>query len=184
MSDSRDAQYYKAWMTHRTVSRRGLFRGLFNAGHQAQVSVAQQDILRAAGRPPRAVEEALFVRLCHGCGDCVPACPYGLIVLKEGRAAVDIEYADCDFCNKCTDVCSKGALESSIKPNTGLQPTIGLSCLGRMNNYCRQCVIACPEQAINFDPANQVIFDQSLCNGCGKCKLACYHGHISLLPKG
>ncbi|MBK5144803.1 ferredoxin-type protein NapF [Budviciaceae bacterium BWR-B9] len=180
--DSRDEKYYKAWMTHHTVSRRGLLRGFFKAGQQTQARIEHQDIARHAGRPPQAIVESLFLRLCNGCGECVSACPYGIIAMNSGKAELQIEYADCDFCHKCADVCQTGALESQVTPDTGLKPVVGTSCLGRMDNYCRLCVMSCPQQAIAFDSFNQVIVDEVRCNGCGKCKLACYHGHISLAP--
>lgn len=49
MSEQKDQDYYRAWMSHRTVSRRGLFRGLLGAGKQAQLQVAQETVQRAAG---------------------------------------------------------------------------------------------------------------------------------------
>lgn len=92
MSEQKDQDYYRAWMSHRTVSRRGLFRGLLGAGKQAQLQVAQETVQRAVGRPPQAVAESLFLALCTACGECVGACPYGLIEIKDGAAAVQIDF--------------------------------------------------------------------------------------------
>lgn len=47
---------------------------------------------------------------CFGCGDCIPACPFGEIVLPEGYKIP----VKCDLCNgdpKCVKYCFKGAIK-------------------------------------------------------------------------
>lgn len=183
MSEQKDQDYYRAWMSHRTVSRRGLFRGLLGAGKQAQLQVAQETVQRAVGRPPQAVAESLFLALCTACGECVGACPYGLIEIKDGAAAVQIDFSSCDTakCNYCTAACKTGALSPLIPSDTALRPVVAKGCIGRGNDDCRLCVRACPSQAIQFDEYDQPSFTEARCDGCGQCKTTCYHGHILLV---
>ncbi len=46
-------------------------------------------------------------------------------------------------------------------------------------NLCGKCVEACPEHALALIPNKQVIFIESLCAGCGVCKLVCDQGAIA-----
>lgn len=49
--------------------------------------------------------------LCTGCGVCVPACPYGLIALKDGGVtAVLAEPDGCTACSACQSVCPVAAI--------------------------------------------------------------------------
>lgn len=48
---------------------------------------------------------------CVGCRQCVPACPFGAIEMKEKKAVVDVE--KCNLCGACVDVCKFSAI--SIK---------------------------------------------------------------------
>lgn len=184
MSDSRDAGYYRAWMSSRTVSRRGLFRGLLASGQQAVHNSQDLGVLqRLAARPPQAIAEPLFLKACNGCGECRDACPMGIITLEKAKAEINIEYAECDFCGACTHACTRGALSAESVMDTGLMPIISGQCLGRLDNLCRMCEIVCPRTAIFFNQHNQPTVDHEKCNGCGKCKLVCYHGDISLSLK-
>lgn len=181
MSDSRDSGYYRAWMSSRTVSRRGLFRGLFAPGQRAiQNGIEGAALQRLVARPPQAVAEPFFLQACDGCGACRDACPVGVIALDNGKAQMNIEFAECDFCGKCTASCPSGALELTQPMDTGLRPEISAQCLGRLDDLCRMCEIACPLTAIFFNQQNQPTVDNTRCNGCGKCKLVCYHGDINL----
>ncbi|TPG65119.1 ferredoxin-type protein NapF [Ewingella americana] len=181
MSDSRDSAYYRAWMSSRTVSRRGLFRGLLAPGQRAlQHGFESEALQRRVARPPQAAVEPLFLQSCDGCGACRDACPMGIIALDGGKAQVNIEFAECDFCGACTAICHSGALDFSAVMDTGLRPVISDQCLGRLDDLCRMCEIVCPRTAIFFNQQNQPIIDNTHCNGCGKCKLVCYHGDITL----
>ena len=181
MSDSRDANYYRAWMSSREVSRRGLFRGFFASGQRAVEDNRDAGVLvRQCARPPQAVAEPLFMQACDGCGACRDACPMGIIAVDQGKATLQIEYAECAFCGACTQACQSGALEASVVMDSGLRPVISQQCLGRLDNLCRMCEIACPRTAIFFNQHNQPAINNDNCNGCGKCKLVCYHGDITL----
>ena len=44
---------------------------------------------------------------CIGCGNCVPACPFGLLELSDNK----IQLKDgCVLCGACKDVCDYGAI--------------------------------------------------------------------------
>lgn len=186
MSDPRDAGFYRAWMSSRTVSRRGLFRGLLSTGKQA-IKQAQSPSaklpVRTVARPPQAVAEPAFLQQCDGCGHCVQACPVGIISVQERVALLAIDYAECDFCGACTQACESGALDERVPMDISLRPVISAQCLGRLDDMCRMCEIACPRTAIFFNQQNQPVVDDKKCNGCGKCKLVCYHGDIALSLK-
>ncbi|CAM3614765.1 ferredoxin-type protein NapF [Rahnella bruchi] len=186
MGDSRDASNYRSWMSSRTVSRRGLFRGLLSPAKKAveQTTSPEQTLLfRQFSRPPQALAEPLFIQKCDGCGRCAQACPVGILSIHDGRPTLAIEYAECDACGACTSSCESGALDASVVMDTGLRPVILPQCLGRIDDLCRMCEIACPRTAIFFNQQNQPAVDSAKCNGCGKCKLVCYHGDIILSLK-
>ncbi|MEW6172769.1 MAG: 4Fe-4S binding protein [Bacillota bacterium] len=46
---------------------------------------------------------------CEGCGECVEACPAGILVLEDGRVRITDETA-CLGCETCVTVCPTGAI--------------------------------------------------------------------------
>lgn len=177
----KDERYYAAYLEHNRISRRGLFRSLLGGSKKAQVESAAELLKRAAARPPFAVAEPLFLKQCNGCGDCVSACSYGLILLKEGKASIEIDFSACDLCGKCAEVCSTGALALTAPPDTGLRPSIDFSCVRQHNQSCLFCETACKTTALSFNPnSRKMQIDSEKCNGCGECKTACPQNYISL----
>lgn len=64
------------------------------------------DALAAAA----SVRRRLFVEAwCAGCGECLSACPFGLLRLEEGRVAV--READCLLCGYCVRACANMCLK-------------------------------------------------------------------------
>ncbi|QLD33385.1 ferredoxin-type protein NapF [Mannheimia varigena] len=177
----KDERYYAAYLEHNRISRRGLFRSLFSGGKKAQAESAAELLKRSAARPPFAVAEPLFLTQCNGCGDCVSACPYGLIWLKEGKASLEIDFSACDLCGKCAEVCSTEALALNVPPDTALRPSIDFSCVRQHNQSCLFCETACKPNALSFNSTTRKMqLDNEKCNGCGECKTACPHNYISL----
>ncbi len=71
-------------------------------------------------RPPFAAKEALLLQVCHGCADCIDACPYGLLRLVEGKPVLEIDFSACDFCSKCAEACTTGALHRAFFSRHGI----------------------------------------------------------------
>lgn len=165
-------RYYDAYLTHNTISRRGLFRSFFRGTTQETVEQ------RNAPRPPFAAKESLFVAICNGCGDCAAACPYGLIQLKENKPTLDIDFSACDFCRKCADACSTQALHIAFPADTELRPVFSSQCLMKKGQFCDTCQSKCPQNAISFEHKSPIIAEN--CNGCGECKVSCFVGAVSL----
>jgi ferredoxin len=46
---------------------------------------------------------------CSGCGQCVPACPFGALE-KAGKREVRLARAACWGCGTCRTSCARGAL--------------------------------------------------------------------------
>ena len=69
----------------------------------------------AASGYVRQVEEDL----CIGCGDCVEACPFG--VIKMGAGVVEGDRSMCMGCGVCVSVCQEGAL-SLVRDLEGCEP--------------------------------------------------------------
>jgi len=52
---------------------------------------------------------------CVGCGDCVPACPFGLLELIEEKIQIK---EGCTFCSACQEVCDYDAILIEDVPQT------------------------------------------------------------------
>lgn len=177
----KDERYYSAYLAHHHISRRGLFRALMGGGQKAKAESQKALLKKGLARPPFAVAEPLFLKQCNGCSDCVSACPYGLIVLKDNKATIDIDFSACDLCGDCAKACKTGALVLNVLPDTGLRPVFDFSCLRQHQQHCVFCEMACTAEAIAFDIASKKMqVDQDKCTGCGECKIACPQNYIRL----
>lgn len=157
-----------------SVSRRGFLRGRFRAEAQAQ-------------RPPWAVEAALFEDRCTRCGDCLEACPTGIIVTGPGGfPMLDFGRGECTFCGDCLTACRTGALQRTAADAAPwlLKAAIGDDCLARRGVDCRVCGEVCQAEAIRFRPTAggvaQPVFEAERCTGCGACHAPCPVGAIAL----
>lgn len=178
---AKDERYYNAYLSHNYISRRGLFRALFGGGQKAYNENQTDLFKKSAPRPPFALAEPLFFKQCNGCSDCIKACPYGLIQLKEDKASIEIDFSACDLCGKCAETCQTGALALNTHPDTGLRPEFDFACLRQHHQYCIFCETACREKAISFDPIKRKMqLNTEKCNGCGECKIACPQNYVRL----
>jgi len=175
------------------VGRR-LFLG---AGVGGAAALASEVAGRGAAppvRPPGAVDERRFVGLCIRCGNCVRACPTGILKPDLGggglaafmtpRAVFDVGYCRED-CNACGRVCPSGAiaplpLEEKRRRTIGIAEVEVEKCVLAGGQECAVCVSACPYQAVEVVepeeafpayPYPRVI--AGLCVGCGACEYEC-----------
>jgi ferredoxin len=157
-------------------------------------------------RPPGAVPPRLFGQLCIRCGNCVRACPAGIIEAQwetdpigdwlTPHLSIKADYCRED-CNACMQVCPSGAIQRANLDQKPQHP-IGLAhvemdrCLLALNQECRtMCLESCPYQAIHLhkwtweDDRRYPIIEAQKCPGCGSCKLACTPmDAIEILPPG
>ncbi|HBO37106.1 MAG TPA: ferredoxin-type protein NapF [Pasteurellaceae bacterium] len=168
----KDERYYKAYLSHHWVSRRGLFRGVFGGAEKSYAQLHGRQV----ARPPFAAKESLFAYACNGCAECVTVCPYGLIHIRNNQAVLEIDFSACDFCGLCAKACQTNALNPAFTADTELRPQFNLNCIRQKGQVCDLCQQNCPQQAIS--PSLTV--DSQRCNGCGECKLSCFVNGITL----
>jgi ferredoxin-type protein NapF len=146
------------------LARRGFFRG--------------QPRPKAEMRPPWAVDEDRFSTLCTRCGDCLRACPTGILVAGDGAfPTVDFQRGECTFCGDCRQACPSGALQAKAELTWPHKAHIDARCLAQQGVECRVCGDYCAARAIRFTPrlggSPWPAVDTTACTGCGACVAAC-----------
>lgn len=137
--------------------------------------------LRSVGgelRPPWALAEAAFEERCNRCGECISACPNGIVAAGSGGfPKVDFGSGECSFCGDCVQACKLGALRMDRLSPWEFRATIGEACLAAHGVECRVCGEACSVAAIRFRPrpgsVAQPHLDAERCSGCGACYAPC-----------
>ena len=114
---------------------------------------------------------------CLGGGDCVKACEYGAITMKNGVSVINKDL--CVACGKCVKACPKHIIElipkdaaiyiacSSEHRGKDVMNVCKKGCIG-----CGICTKNCPENAIIMED-NLPKVDYSKCTGCFTCVEKC-----------
>lgn len=106
-------------------------------------------------RPPGALKEKLFRKLCIRCGKCVEICPHNSLTLAGGFGpgrllpGLDPENTPCQLCMKCPPVCPTGALDPACthmeQANMGQAHILVSLCHNYTNGpMCWTCYDRCP----------------------------------------
>jgi ferredoxin-type protein NapF len=157
-----------------SASRRGFLTGRLSA------------VRRHEQRPPWAIDAAAFEARCTRCGDCVRACPTGIVVAGGGGfPKVDFGRGECTFCGDCAMACTAAVLrrEAGATP-WSLTVTIADTCLAGHGVECRVCGETCDTGAIRFRPQLGGVarpqLEAARCTGCGACYAPCPVSAIAL----
>lgn len=144
--------------------------------------------------PPWAVAYARFVELCGRCGECLRACPTGILAPgDDGFPSVDFKRGSCTFCRECVHACRSGALSAADADGNPLAPwsrvaAIDRGCLALRGVVCRICTEHCDAGAVRVrlavSGAAAPEIAPVLCNGCGTCVAPCPAHAISVRPAG
>ncbi len=144
-------------------------------------------------RPPGAMPEPEFLKLCVRCGLCMKACATNTLQPVWFKAGVEGLFspslvprlAACAVnCAVCGSVCPTGAIRK-LPIDEKIQAKIGTAWIDRQNclvwNQDKKCLVCgevCPYHAISFQPAegrrNGVpVVHANRCAGCGWCENKC-----------
>jgi len=143
-------------------------------------------------RPPGALDEGRFAGVCTRCGNCLRACPTGILrpdtapAHPEGWLA-PVAVFDPGYCREdcaaCTQVCPSGAI-ARLTPMSKRSVAMGIAkveielCHLANNHECEICRRHCPFEAITyaFDETAYIrtpVVRADRCTGCGACEVAC-----------
>lgn len=161
------------------LSRRALFTGLTQRVQQSLE--VQETVQRTVPRPPNAVDEDIFTRLCNQCGECEKACPESVIRLEHGFPTLDLEYSHCSLCGQCQNVCPTPAL-SHTHQDIGLRARVAETCINAYG-FCDACQNSCTSQALEWRDGQHPSINNDQCSGCGVCQSDCYLGAIHLISR-
>lgn len=145
-------------------------------------------------RPPGALAESKFRRLCIRCGMCIETCPHGSLRLAHGfgrgRHTPYLSPLEmpCHLCMKCIPVCPTGALDPSCHEmedvKMGLAYILKTGCHNFTNGpMCWTCYDRCPlrgKAIILKDGLTPAITKD--CAGCGVCAHVCPQKAITIVP--
>lgn len=114
---------------------------------------------------------------CIGLGNCVKACQFGAMSIKNGIAFVNRE--KCVGCGACADTCPKSIIKmvsasqrvavgcSNKDKGAKTMKICTAGCIG-----CGKCARECEVRAITVTD-NLAVIDASVCVGCGHCAEIC-----------
>ncbi|MDQ7001856.1 MAG: ferredoxin-type protein NapF [Ghiorsea sp.] len=130
-------------------------------------------------RPPWAMQENLFQEACTQCGDCLSACPEGVLKREspQGYPMVDFTLGECTFCQKCVDICPTPALDKIQAHPWSVKANINGQCLAQQAVICTTCAEQCEVGAIRFKPRLGHVavpeLNTDACTACGACVAPC-----------
>ncbi|MBL7009470.1 MAG: 4Fe-4S binding protein [Planctomycetes bacterium] len=137
-------------------------------------------------RPPGAVAEPDFLRLCTRCDDCIAACPAACIVRvpagqpDAGTPVIVPDSRACVMCAElsCTHSCAVEALLPLSHPaavRIGVAFLDETACYAYNGTFCDTCVTICPTEpkAILLNQGQRPVVDAGPCTGCGLCEERC-----------
>jgi len=130
-----------------------------------------------------------FEEGCTRCGDCVAACPEGIVVRGDGGyPSVDFNRGSCTFCKACAEACPEPIFDLGLTPPWPFLARIDDRCLARRGVYCQSCGDPCDAHAIRFTqrPGRlpTPLVDALACTGCGACVAICPTNAIAVRPAG
>lgn len=197
-----DETYYKAYLEHKTISRRGLFAGLVSGAKKSHAESEAPVLKRPYARPPYAQEEVIFVRLCQGfedkrntkasvsqstnhthetkCQSCIDACPEHIIEMQPHGPSLNLDYNHCTSCGECVTACPTNALDLLAPKDNQLRPQFAKHCNNNTSSYCSTCTDACPQNALTHQDDGLPKLETHSCDGCGQCATSCYIQAISM----
>jgi ferredoxin-type protein NapF len=164
----------------------GMFSALIIKTNPLQTGAARTN--NRLIRPPGALPEEKFVRVCTGCGECLKVCPNnalqatfleaGLAGFYTPRLIPRIGYCE-EQCNFCGQVCPTEAIaplpvEEKRKVQMGIAHIDKTRCIAfDEDKICLVCNEQCSYLAIVGDDKKRPIVKEDLCTGCGICENKC-----------
>ncbi len=133
-------------------------------------------------RPPGAVDEFDFLRLCTRCDACVESCPHDAVTraparlrAAAGTPVIDPLAAPCRMCVDlpCAAGCQPGALRVDGARVMGRAVIGAQECLAHQGTTCSTCVEQCPVPGALRLVAGRPVVDAAVCTGCGVCQYVC-----------
>jgi len=151
-------------------------------------------------KPPSSLADEEYLLTCVRCGNCVGACPTGILYQQTEvnlmaflAPAVDFSESYClPDCKRCGDVCPSGALTKfSLEEKKDLIMAIASvdyeNCLLYKQKECNQCKQYCAYDAVSYELQPSLmnpipVFDKEKCVGCAACKIVCPANVIYIIP--
>ncbi|GLP96942.1 ferredoxin-type protein NapF [Paraferrimonas sedimenticola] len=139
-------------------------------------------------RLPWLVSENAFIDACTRCGDCIDACPTGII--QKGRGGfveLNFDKDECTFCQACVKACKVEMFRGFEQAPWSYWAEVQDNCLTHRGVVCHSCKDACEPRAIAIRPTlGQVArpqLDLDACTGCGACKSVCPADAVKIQTK-
>jgi Na+-translocating ferredoxin:NAD+ oxidoreductase RNF subunit RnfB len=119
---------------------------------------------------------------CIGLGDCVNACQFDAIHVRDGVAWVD--RSKCTSCGACAKACPNNLIRISPEKNLVFvrcsnkeKGAVAMKACRNACIGCKKCQNACKFDAVHVEN-NLSYIDPELCRNCGMCEKACPTGAI------